>query len=92
MKRHSDLERISFSDFRKEMAEVLDRVKYRGERIVVHRRGRDAAVLVPLEDLDRLASPGAGERGPRPRKRSRRTSGADSGSLGLDAIRRELGL
>jgi prevent-host-death family protein len=88
----SGIERISFSDFRKEMAETLDRVKYRGERVVVHRRGRDAAALVPLEDLERLEALGEAERPQPPRKRRQRAPKGDRGSLGLESIRRELGL
>ena len=66
------------------MAEYLDRVKYRGERIVIHRRGREAAVLVPLEDLRALER----ERVLVPKKpRQRPESG-----LGLDELRRDLGL
>ena len=77
------MERISCAEFRREIAEYLDRVKYRGERIVVHRRGREAAAIVSLEDLARLEAlgpaPGAGGR-------------PESEGLGLDALRRELGL
>jgi prevent-host-death family protein len=86
------MDRISCAQFRKEMAEYLDRVKYRGERIVIHRRGREAAVLVPLEDLAALE--GAVERAEEPERvlvpkkaRARRASG-----LGLDALRKDLGL
>ena len=32
-------------------SDTLDRVVAKGERIVLHRRGKDIAVLVPLEDL-----------------------------------------
>ena len=31
---------------------TLDRVAYQGERIVLHRQGKDVAVLVPVEDLE----------------------------------------
>jgi prevent-host-death family protein len=43
--------RLSTSDTRKEFAEALNRVSYGGERIVLHRRGKDIAALVPVEDL-----------------------------------------
>jgi len=82
------MERISCAEFRKEMAEYLDRVKYRGERLVIHRRGREAAALVPLEDLAALEAahvitPAA----PKKRRRAREGPG-----LGLDDLRQELGL
>jgi prevent-host-death family protein len=43
--------RVAANEMRKDFAEALNRVAYTGERIVIHRRGRDAAVLVPIEDL-----------------------------------------
>lgn len=39
---------VGTKELRKHLSEVLDRVA-RGERILVHRRGRPAAALVPLE-------------------------------------------
>ena len=46
--------RIRASEARRDFSEVLNRVAYKGERIVLHRHGKDAAVLIPLEDLARL--------------------------------------
>ena len=43
--------RVAANDMRKDFAEALNRVAYAGERIIIHRRGKDAAVLVPIEDL-----------------------------------------
>lgn len=42
------------SEFRANTAEVLNRVAYGGERIVLERHGKPAAVLIPLADLDLL--------------------------------------
>jgi prevent-host-death family protein len=39
---------------RDEFAETLNRVAYRGERIVLERRGKGVAALVPVEDLELL--------------------------------------
>lgn len=36
---------------RQDFAETVNRVAYGGERIVLHRRGRNLAALIPLEDL-----------------------------------------
>ena len=51
---------------RDHLSEVIDRVEYQHERVVVTRNGRDAAVLVSPEDLaeleetiDALSDPGA---------------------------------
>jgi len=36
---------------RKDFAETVNRVAYGRERVVVHRRGKDLAALIPVEDL-----------------------------------------
>ena len=36
---------------REDFAETVNRVAYGGERIVLHRRGRSLAALIPIEDL-----------------------------------------
>ncbi len=43
--------RVAVREARVSLADLLNRVAYRGERIVLHRRGKDAAALVPVEDL-----------------------------------------
>jgi prevent-host-death family protein len=48
--------RLPASKVRTELADALNRVAYGGERIVLHRRGKDVAVLVPLADLEVLRS------------------------------------
>jgi len=47
-------ERISSSKVRDEFSEALNRVAYQGSRIVLNRRGKDVAALVPIEDLKLL--------------------------------------
>jgi prevent-host-death family protein len=46
--------RLAANRARREFSEALNRVAYKGERIVIHRRGKDAAVLVSLEDAELL--------------------------------------
>jgi prevent-host-death family protein len=46
--------RLAASQARTEFSDVLNRVAYRGERIVLHRRGKDVAALVPMEAYARL--------------------------------------
>ena len=46
--------RIKTTVAREEFAETLNRVAYRGERIILERRGKNLAALVPMEDLDLL--------------------------------------
>ncbi|MCH7978635.1 MAG: type II toxin-antitoxin system Phd/YefM family antitoxin [Acidobacteria bacterium] len=43
--------RLNASEVRSDFADILNRVAYGGERIVLHRRGKDVAALVPLEDF-----------------------------------------
>jgi prevent-host-death family protein len=45
---------MSASQIREEFAEALNRVVYKGERIVLRRRGKDVAALVSMEDLELL--------------------------------------
>ena len=46
--------RITASKARGEFGEILDRVARKRERILVRRRGKDVAALVPVEDLTLL--------------------------------------
>ena len=39
---------------REQFADIINRVSYRGERIVLERRGKGVAALVPVEDLQLL--------------------------------------
>ncbi len=43
--------RLNATEARSEFAEILNRVAYRKERIILHRRGKNVAALVPLEDF-----------------------------------------
>jgi prevent-host-death family protein len=42
---------VSVADARSELAELLNRVAYGKERLVITRHGRELAALVPVEDL-----------------------------------------
>ena len=46
--------RLNASEVRSDFADILNRVAYGGERIVVRRSGKDVAALVCLEDLELL--------------------------------------
>lgn len=43
--------RLAASTLRQQLADTLNRVAYKGERIVLERRGKDVAALVSLDDL-----------------------------------------
>ena len=44
------------SEVREDLAEILNTVIYREERVVIQRHGRNIAALVPLKDLEILES------------------------------------
>jgi prevent-host-death family protein len=46
--------RLSTSELRKDTADALNRVAYRGDRIALQRRGKDVAVIVSVEDYELL--------------------------------------
>jgi antitoxin Phd len=46
--------RLNATEARSEFADILNRVAYGKERIILHRRGKNVAVLVPIEDLKLL--------------------------------------
>ena len=45
------MERLNVVELRKSLSDVLNRAAYRGERIVIHRRDKDAAAIISIEDL-----------------------------------------
>jgi prevent-host-death family protein len=45
---------VTVADLRQNLSEYLDHVKYNGERILITKRGRDVAVIVPVQDLQVL--------------------------------------
>ncbi len=45
---------MSTSVAREQFADIMNRVEYRGERVIVSRRNREVAAVVPIEDLELL--------------------------------------
>lgn len=45
------LRSITASEARDEFAEIINRVAYGGERIVIRRREKELAAVIPMEDL-----------------------------------------
>ena len=43
--------RLNVVELRQSLADILNRAEYRGERIVIHRRGKDAAAIISIADL-----------------------------------------
>ena len=48
------MDRLNIRLMRKNLSDTLNRTYYQGERIVVTRRGRGLAALVPMADLEAL--------------------------------------
>ena len=46
--------KVAAREFRNEVSDVLNRVAYGGERVVITRRGKGVAVLVSVEDAETL--------------------------------------
>jgi prevent-host-death family protein len=82
--------RLSISDFRKDAAEALNRVAYQGERVLLHRRDKDVAVVVSLEDAEllRAMEDKADLRAARKAKRE----AAREGTVSLAAVKKRLGI
>lgn len=50
------MRRLNAAEIRKDLAEALNQVAYAKERIIIHRRGKDVAVMISMEDLQLLQS------------------------------------
>ena len=45
------MNRLNVVELKNSLGEVLNRAEYQRERTVVHRRGKDAAAIISIEDL-----------------------------------------
>ncbi len=82
--------RMKASEVREDFAEVLNRVAYRGERIVVHRRGKDVVALVPVDDLALLQA--LEDRIDIEEARKALAEAKANGTIRWEALKTELGL
>lgn len=48
--------KISVSEAREDFSEVVNQVCYSGERMILHRRGKDLVAIVTVSDLEMLES------------------------------------
>ena len=46
--------KLKISEARKDFAELINRVAYGDERIILERRGKRLAAVIPINDLDTL--------------------------------------
>ena len=48
------MKRLNVVELRHSLEDILNRAEYQGERIMIHRRGKDAAAIISVEDLKLL--------------------------------------
>jgi prevent-host-death family protein len=86
------MERISVVALKQTLAEVLNRAEYKGLRVVIHRRGKDAAALIPIEDLKLLERLIEDAEDRLDLEASRAALAESDVMIPFDGVRRELGL
>ncbi len=83
------MSRQAASKVREDFSEVIDEVRHHGERVILHRRGKDVAAIVPLEDLALIE---AIEDKMDVEEAMRRLNDPKDESMPYDEIRKKLGL
>lgn len=58
------VKKVSASEAKAQLAELVLGVAYRGDRVVIERRGKPVAALVSMDDLERLEQRDAAPPGP----------------------------
>lgn len=81
---------LNASDAREQLAHVLNRVAYAGDRVRIARRGKVVAAVVPIGDLEMIERL-ENEIDIREAEKSLREA-KKKGTIPLDIIREELGL
>ncbi|UJX39208.1 type II toxin-antitoxin system Phd/YefM family antitoxin [Desulfovibrio sp. JY] len=82
--------RMSAADARERFAEVVNRAAYGKERIIVSRRGKPVAAVVPMDDL--LLLLGLEERGDIEAVREAEAEAVRDGTVAWETVKRECGL
>ncbi len=81
---------ITTSKVRKDLSDTVNRVAYGGERVVLQRRGKEIAAVVPIEDLKLLEA--LEDRMDLADARAALAEANKKGAKSLQAILKELGL
>ncbi len=74
-------------DVRNTLSDFLNRASYQGERIIIERRGKPVAAIVPLADIERLEQL-ENEADLKATKKARK----EKGGVSLDQFRKKHGL
>lgn len=78
---------ISVAELRNKIADAINRAAYRGERIIIERRGKPTAAIVSMQDLETLEAMEEAE-DLKAARRARR----EKGEVTLNELKEELGL
>ena len=81
---------ITTSKVRKDLSDTVNRVAYGGERVVLQRRGKEVAAVVPIEDLKLLEA--LEDRMDLADARAALAEANKKGTKSLQAVLKELGL
>lgn len=86
--------RLTTSEARNDFAEILNRVAYQGERVILHRRGKNVAAIIPMEELALLEKliQAAEDKDDLEEIRKAKKEIARKGTIPWDEIKKELGL
>lgn len=83
---------LGIQAFRRDLAEVLNRVAYGGERAIIHRHGRPQAVIIPVEDFEFLERMAAAREDAQDRKALRNARRQRDKAIPLADVAAELGV
>jgi prevent-host-death family protein len=83
---------IGIAEIRNNMADALNRVAYQGERIVLERRGKGVAAIVPMDDLALLEAIEDRDDVKAARKALAEMKRKGQASQAWDKVKKELGL
>ena len=83
---------IGIADIRNNMADALNRVAYQGERIILERRGKGVAAIVPMEDLALLEAIEDRQDTKAARKALAEMKRKGQKPIGWNKVKKELGL
>jgi prevent-host-death family protein len=60
-RRRATMLRVGVAEAKARLSELLGRVAHGGERVILQRRGRPVAALVPMQDLERATGAAQGD-------------------------------
>ena len=84
--------RVPVADARKDFADLVNRVAYGGERLVIVRRGKDVAAVIPMADLQLLEELIEAAEDRIDLREARKALRERGSNVGYADLRRELGL